>query len=259
LGFLEHYWGDKLQRFGGMEPTPVFAYSVPAPPATFVYQKTVSPGNYVFAEYGKRGGQWIQASGAYLDPLTYMFCWFGHDRLPPQLKPEMRLCGVRMKFHSETADPDTNYDRILALLIRFHGYPQGYDPSRSRITSPNEPEGIAQRPPFDKGRFRDWRWCPIKGEDKAPRCVAAVVLMFDPATRSGEVVYATPLLYAFAWARHWNGAKDNNIWATLGGYSYEPNYVCTGTNLCRPPPPRPLSKKELRQFVLNQENVEDHD
>lgn len=251
MGLLEHLWGDPVATFLNMQSEPLAAFTVPAPPKSMVFQKSKSPGSYVLAEYERRGGQWIQSAGASINSVSYLFCGFGRERLPKHFGSDMKLCGARMRFVSEIADADTNYDRILALLIRLHGYPRGYDPARASITSPNEPDGTAQQPTFQRSRFREWRWCPIRGDDKFPRCFAAVALVFDPSTQAGEVLYATPLLFLTAWAAHWNGADEIKLWPRLGGYSYEPQYSCTGTNICRPSMPLPLSAKERLQFLLH--------
>jgi hypothetical protein len=180
-------------------------------------------GFYVLSEYriedqGFRFGD----DGPILYPVLYQFCanWDGLEReVPPKFEDMNKFCGMRMLFKSETREqlrqlPDehvTNYDRILQGLLDRYGKPAGFL-KRGRVTI--ETEDGDSNDPADR-RFSTWRWCPARDRSLAPSCKGSVVLSFDPVRGTGTVLYASRLLWEYAYARHNSQFKDDPLFKML--------------------------------------------
>lgn len=184
-------------------------------------------GYYVLSEFaidgqGFRFGD--ETDGVVLAPVIYQFCanWNqGRKKTdpPPNFDAMNKFCGVKFLFHSETREqlrklPDdyfTNYDRMAEKLLAKFGRPNGYL-RRGKVlieTLEGDSENIADR------KFSIWRWCPARGEGFHTDCRASVVLSLDPVTGQGTVLYSTPLLWEFAFARENNGFKGDRLYRML--------------------------------------------
>lgn len=284
-GFGGHAWETPLREFARLVPDPVSvqtAYSrgkvteldIQCVPrgndpcdldATLraMYQRVEGDGFHALAEYyvDKQGFSLNDNGGVVLHPVLYQFCssWGGFSsETPDDIQQRLKLCGVRLYFQSETlealqsiADDDyvTNYEHVLRWLIEMHGEPEGYGKrGRVVITTPNE--RIAEP---RKRRFSEWRWCSLRGgRALAPLCSASVVLTFDPESGKGLVLYATRPVWEFAYAQHNGGSDGAPLYKLLHGlYKYSPpDQACTGSHLCRPSPPKPISERTLARFRI---------
>ena len=181
-------------------------------------------GFYVLSEYSiqDQGFQFGEADPVVLHPVVYQFCanWYDTKREPPPTFDSMnKFCGMRLMFESETreqlsklpADHVTNYDRMLEKLLSIYGKPDGFL-RRGRVvieTLEGDSSDAGDR------KFSIWRWCPARDRGLHTSCTASVVLSLDPATGTGTVLYSTPLLWEFAYARHNNGYKDDRLFKML--------------------------------------------
>lgn len=171
-------------------------------------------GSYVVSEYavedqGFRYGD--ELDGVILYPVFYQFCakWQGSRKRPspPNFDEINRFCGMRFMFRSASAeelshlplDHVTNYDRVLKRLIAKYGQPLGfrrYGKVYIERLDENFIEEQAER------RFHTWRWCPAPETNglRTP-CLSSISLSVDPVTGIGTVLFATPILWEFAYAR----------------------------------------------------------
>jgi hypothetical protein len=185
-------------------------------------------GTYVLSEFtiedqGFRFGD--AADGVMLHPVVYEFCanWPGSVKRrgvePPNFDTLNKFCGMRFLFDSETReqlrslpqDHVTNYDRVLDKLLAKFGRPHGYL-RRGRVlieTLEGESGDVADR------KFSIWRWCPALGDGVKTTCAASVTLSLDPATGKGSVLYSTPLLWEYAYARENFGFKGDRLYKLL--------------------------------------------
>ena len=60
-----------------------------------------------------------------------------------------------------------------------------------------------------------WRWCPARDRAFHTSCEASVTLTIDPKSGVGTVLYATPLLWEYAYARENNGFKGDKLYRVL--------------------------------------------
>jgi hypothetical protein len=185
-------------------------------------------GTYVLSEYAIEGQGFRfggENDGVQLHPVVYEFCanWPGATNKrgvePPNFDALNKFCGMRFLFESETReqlralpqDHVTNYDRVLDLLIAKFGRPNGFL-RRGRVlieTLEGESSDAADR------KFSIWRWCPAVGDGLKTSCAASVTLSLDPATGKGSVLYSTPLLWEYAYARENFGFKGDRLFKLL--------------------------------------------
>ena len=182
-------------------------------------------GFYVLTEYtiedqGARFGS--EKDSVVMYPVIYQFCanWDSTKReLPPKFDELNKFCGVRLMFETETqeelrglpADHVTNYDRVLDKLIARFGKPDRFV-LRGRVvieTPEGESTGQTER------KLRVWRWCPARDSGLHTRCAASVVLSLEPTTGAATVLYSTPLIWEFAYARENNGYKGDKLYKLL--------------------------------------------
>jgi len=183
-------------------------------------------GVYVLSEYaidgqGFRFGE--GDSGVVLHPVVYQFCanctGSRKKAAPPNFDELNKFCGVRFMFQSENreqlrklpADYVTTYDRVLEKLLAKYGKPKGFL-RRGRVIIETV-EGDSTDPSDRK--FSIWRWCPAVGDGLRTECPASVVLWLDPATGTGTVLYSTPLLWEYAYARENYGFKGDPLFKVL--------------------------------------------
>ena len=185
-------------------------------------------GTYVLSEYAIEGQGFRfgdEQDGIVLHPVVYQFCanWSGSSKkrgnAPPDFDSLNKFCGVRFMFESETreelrklpSDHVTHYDRMLGKLLAKFGRPEGYL-RRGRVlieTIEGDSNDESDR------KFSIWRWCPAKGIGLRTDCTASVVLSLDPVTGVGTVLYSTPLLWEYAFARQNNGFKGDRLYRML--------------------------------------------
>jgi len=183
-------------------------------------------GVYVLSEYAIDGQAFRfgdEATGVVLHPVVYQFCanWTGGNKKPAPANFEEinKFCGVKFMFQSETreqlrklpGDYETTYDRVLDKLLAKYGRPSGYL-RRGRVlieTLEGDSTDVADR------KFSIYRWCPATGNGLRTECKASVVLSLDPVTGAGTVLYSTPLLWEFAFARENYGFKGDRLFRML--------------------------------------------
>lgn len=282
-GFSGKPWGAPLAEFTGFEPEPLSvsrAYSrgkvteldmqcAPTPNGgcdlerslRTLHQRIEGDGFHVLAEYTREArGFRFTSTGATLYPVLYQFCarWGGFSgAIPADIRSRLQLCGVRAFFQGETLEElakltddeqPTVYERVLHGLIELHGEPEGYS-RRPRVVIETEEGRFAGA---RTRRFDEWRWCRVRGRDLAPSCAASIVLAFDPASGWGVVLYATRPVWEFAYARHHGGAANDPLYKLLHGLQahHGVDHVCTGSHLCRPGKPRPMTEERRSLFRL---------
>jgi hypothetical protein len=182
-------------------------------------------GFYVLSEYtiegqGARYGG--EEDGVVLHPVIYQFCanWDGTKReLPPKFDELNRFCGVRLMFETDgsealrslPADHVTNYDRVLDKLVAKFGRPDNFVRRGQVVIETLEGDSTDRK----ERKFRVWRWCPARDRGLHTSCAASVVLSLEPATGAATVLYSTPLLWEFAYARQNNGYKGDKLFKLL--------------------------------------------
>lgn len=184
-------------------------------------------GFYVLSEYaipdqGFRMGD--EATGVLLHPVVYQFCanWSGSVRkkeAPENFDELNKLCGMRLMFQSESradlaklpADHVTTYDRMLEQLLAKYGRPAGFARRGQVVIETEEGDTTSA----SERKFSIWRWCPATDRGLHTECKASVVLSINPATGQGTVLYSTPLLWEYAFARQNNGFKGDWLFRVL--------------------------------------------
>jgi hypothetical protein len=182
-------------------------------------------GFYVLSEYtiedqGFRYGE--ESDGVVLHPVIYQFCanWDETKReVPPKFDEINKFCGVRFLFQSDTREQlrgkpveyVTNYDRVLDKLIAKFGRPDNFVRRGQVVIETLEGDTTDQK----ERKFSIWRWCPARDRAFHTTCTASVVLSLEPSTGVATVLYSTPLLWEFAYARENNGYKGDKLFKML--------------------------------------------
>ena len=227
-------------------------------------QRVEGAGSHAVAEYYQRQDRnpW-QAAGVSAVGVTYLYCAKGNgDHLPKPMQKHLSLCGARAYFESDTDEVrdlmgpnhQTNLQRLLRKLVADHGVPPGYSVRGQVLLEAldTQPQG---KPLAETGeRVTAYRWCGLKLDGRAlhPNCPATVTLLFDGSTGRGLVLYATPPLYDYAWARHEMGDTENEMFVLLSGQAKAPIAraklrECTGSRVCGASN-KGLSAKTLSEF-----------
>jgi hypothetical protein len=231
-------------------------------------RQTDGAGFHALAEYyvdaqgfrinAERGGK------AVLFPVTYQFCahWTGFSNsLKGDPQEQMRLCGARLHFRSETAAEElaisefthiTTYERVLNWLVDTHGEPEDYKREGEVFIPELLPEREREKA-LAKNRHSSWYWCRPRREELKPQCSASVALIFDSQTGRGQVLYLTPAVWAYAHARQFGGAEGDPLYRLLHGDIGQPTvqHQCMDSFLCRPRPPKVMPEKMLERFRLS--------
>ncbi len=182
-------------------------------------------GFYVLSEYTIEDQGAHYGSGKHsvlMSPIIYQFCanWDSTKReVPPKFDEMNKFCGVRLMFHTDSrdelrnlpADHVTNYDRVLDKLVAKFGKPYNFVRRGQVVIETLEGESTDRK---DR-KFRIYRWCPARDRGLHTSCTASVVLSLDPATGTASVLYSTPLLWEFAYARENNGYKGDKLFKIL--------------------------------------------
>jgi len=198
-----------------------------------VYQSTLTTlnktteggGFYVLSEYtidgqGFRMGD--EQQGVVLHPIVYQFCanWDETQKKVPEFFETVnKFCGVRLVFQSESheelaklpADHLTVYDRLLEKLLAKYGQPDRFV-RRGQVVI-ESPEGDSV--PGVQRKYSTWRWCPARDSAFHTDCTASVTLTIDPPSGQGMVLYSTPRLWEYAFAREKNGYKGDWLYKIL--------------------------------------------
>lgn len=170
---------------------------------------------YVIPDQGFRMGD--EKEGVLLHPVVYQFCanWSSSVNKkdePPNFDSINQFCGMRMQFQSETReelaklpeDHVTVYDRMLKQLLGKFGPPGNYA-RRGKVVIETE-EGESSN--ASERKFSIYRWCPAGGDGFHTTCKASVVMSINPTTGLGTVLYSTPQLWEYAYARDTNRKGD---------------------------------------------------
>jgi hypothetical protein len=226
-------------------------------------QSVEGEGSYALGEYyfNQDRNPWV-AQRIELATISYLFCaraesWY----VPRPLKKHLKLCGVRVLFRSDTERQlasrevgyESNFDRILRQLVAEHGEPPGYE-RHGRITIESEDQRLSS-PEKRKPVYALYRWC---GTDEAsrslrPTCPATVTLSLEAVTGMGTILYATPVVYDYAYARHQMKDDNNELYVLLNSdHPSRPyrrvRHECTGRRICDPTMST-MSARQLRDFA----------
>jgi hypothetical protein len=241
-GFAGHAWGDLRSSFTRLPAEPLGVGAAWMNPVVTdqritcigicdtnqvllsLWEKREGGGFYVLSEYAieGQGFQYGADDNVKFHPVVYQFCanWDSTKKEPPaNFDGINKFCGMRFEFQSETreqlaklpADHVTNYDRVLERLVDKFGEPGGFL-RRGRViieTIEGDSTNAADR------KFRVYRWCPAVDRRLHTSCTASVLLSLDPATGVGTLLYSTPLLWEFAYARQKNGFKGDRLFRML--------------------------------------------
>jgi hypothetical protein len=159
--------------------------------------------------------------GVLLYPVIFQFCarW---DSLkveePANFKDLVKFCGMRLMFKGESDEElaalpsgtQTRFDRVLDTLIAQYGRPDRFQ-KRGRV----EIEAADGETVMGERRYRTARWCPPRDRDIATRCDASVVLAYDGLKRWGYVLYSSPGVWEYAYARENGGFKGEYLYRML--------------------------------------------
>jgi len=164
------------------------------------------------------------ADGVLMFPVIYQFCaaWDSAKKaLPPDFNDRVKFCGMRLMFKGETdeelaalkADGDTRYDRVLDALIARFGRPFRFE-KRGRVVI-EAMDGETSSIVGGERRYKTWRWCPPFDRSLATSCAASVVLAYDAEKRWGYVLYSTPAVWQYAYARESGDFKGDDLYRLL--------------------------------------------
>lgn len=228
-------WTNPVQKevaWNCVPPPPLGATMSGAPEGCDFYatllqlrRSTEGGGFYVLSEYaipdqGFRMGD--EKNGVVLHPIVYQFCanWDETKKeVPPNFEELNKFCGMRLMFQSESReelaklprDHVTVYDRMLEHLLAKYGRPDNFVRRGQVVIETEEGETADQK----ERKFSIWRWCPARDKAFHTTCEASVVLTIDPKSGMGMVLYSTPLLWEYAYARENNGFKGDRLYRIL--------------------------------------------
>lgn len=188
-------------------------------------------GFHVLSEYFiESQGYKFPESGVVLHPVVYQFCanWHGmRKKVPQRFDSINEFCGMRMLFETETVsqlralpeDHVTRYDLVLAQLISRYGKPANFT-WRGRVTVESV-DGPPLHVPSADRRFSTWRWCPAPRDGLMTRCEASIVLSIDPELGRGIVLFSTPALWQYAYAREYSSAQPDPLFTLIHALSFK--------------------------------------
>ena len=205
-------------------------------------------------------------SGVQVSTISYLYCANSQGPyLPTPLRNNLQLCGSRVIFTSDTlaqldkqpAGHRSNFDLLMRRLTRDYGQPPGYE-VYGKVTvqgvdePPSAPTGTAAE---TKPKYVVYRWCGLleASRNLHPPCKASIVVEFDSVHGVGTVLYATPRVYDFAYARYVMGDQQNDFYTLLFSRHLDrplPRIKppCTGTRICSPVRAG-LSTQDLNEFA----------
>lgn len=174
-------------------------------------QTRAGDGFHVLSEYYiESQGFKLPTSKVLLHPVVYEFCANWHSmrkRVPEKFDEMNKFCGMRMLFDTENlaqlralpGDHVTQYDLVLSELISRYGKPADFA-WRGRVTIETV-DGPAVFTPSEDRKFSTWRWCPAPRDGLMTRCEASIVLSVDPDQGRGIILFSTPAMWQYAFAR----------------------------------------------------------
>jgi hypothetical protein len=274
-GFNGHRWGETLATVKGltlwrantaissngklMESSLLCRPDLPC----VIQQRVEGDGSFGLGEYyfNQDANPWVDQRIQLLT-ISYLFCarWSG-DYVPNRLKEQMKLCGTRIMFRSDTAQQlvalgehyRSNFDKVLQQLIAEFGEPPGYERNPT-ITIETDTQRIGPALSVPTTGYVRYRWCGLDADEKQlrPSCPATVTLVFDAQRGEGTILYAAGPLYDYAYARRDTGDAHNEIFALLNGERLDQHkfYVkreCTIGRICGPRK-QPMSRKDQLAF-----------
>ena len=182
-------------------------------------------GFHVLSEYALEGqGYKFSDTGVLLYPVVYQFCahWTRMKAEVPENIDELhKFCGMRMLFDTESRaqlrelpdDHVTRFELVLAELIANYGKPAGYM-SRGRVTI--EPfDGTTGTRMATERKFNTWRWCPAPVQGLETRCDSSIVLSIDPDYGRGIVLFSSPALWQYAFARETGSSQPDPLFTLM--------------------------------------------
>lgn len=182
-------------------------------------------GFHVLSEYKiPTQGFRFSETGVLLFPVIYQFCanWDSTKReVPKDFEQLNRFCGMRLLFETESLaqlrklpkDHVTKYELVLAELIAEFGKPSGFF-KRGRVEIETVDENT-ERQLGGERKFSTWRWCPAADRALATSCKSSIVLSLDPESGRAVVLFSTPELWAYAYARESGAFKGDPLFAVM--------------------------------------------
>jgi hypothetical protein len=181
-------------------------------------------GFHVLSEYSLEGqGFKFSETGVLLYPVVYQFCahWTRKEAEVPENIDELhKFCGMRMLFDTESRaqlrglpdDHVTRFELVLAELIANYGKPAGYL-SRGRVSI--EPLDGTRTRAVTERKFATWRWCPAPVQGLETRCDSSIVLSIDPDYGHGILLFSSPALWQYAFARETGSSQPDPLFTLL--------------------------------------------
>ena len=193
-------------------------------------------GFHVLSEYmiESQGFRFPQ-SGVLIHPVVYEFCanWHGkRNRVPEKFEKMNRLCGMRLLFETESLgelrklpeDHVTQYDLVLSELTSLYGKPANFT-WRGHVTVETVAGPAVFTPSVDR-KFKTWRWCPAPPDGLMTRCEASIVLSIDPDVGRGIVLFSTPAMWQYAFARESSeDAAPDALYTLMHALSFKHRYA----------------------------------
>jgi hypothetical protein len=182
-------------------------------------------GFHVLSEYKiPTQGFRFTETGVLLFPVIYQFCanWDSTRReVPKDFEQLNQFCGMRLLFDTESVsqlrklpkDHVTQYELVLAELIAEFGKPSGFF-KRGQVEIQTVSDDAVRELGAER-RFSTWRWCPAADRALATSCKASIVLSIDPESGHGVVLFSTPALWAYAYAREHGAFKGDPLFAVM--------------------------------------------
>jgi hypothetical protein len=247
-GFSGHAWGEPRARFDKLPQQPLqvrasWTRGMERQPELYCMQGVIGStcslqdvlnsmanrleggGFHVLSEYKvEQQGFRFGNSDVLLFPVIYQFCanWDATRReVPENFDAINRFCGMRLLFESESRvqlrglprDHVTQYELVLAELIAEYGKPAGFL-KRGQVAIETV-DGTSEPQLEEDRKFSTWRWCPAADRALATRCDASIVLSLEPESGRGVVLFSTPALWAYAYARENGGFKGDPLFAVM--------------------------------------------
>jgi hypothetical protein len=219
-------------------------------------------GFHVLSEYMIEGqGFKFSQTGVLMHPVVYDFCAHWDEGsvkkpvVPENVDSRNRFCGMRLLFETESwsqlrelpEDHVTQYDLVLAELISLYGKPAGFA-WRGNVYV--EPLGDAIDNSTRKQRkFKTFRWCPAPFLGLEAHCDASIVLTLDPELGRGIVLFVTPALWQYAYAREDGPSQPDSLFTLIHDLSPKKKSRIPKTRVSSLPSPTATGNKIVASHV----------
>ena len=230
-------------------------------------QQIQGDGTFALGEYYQKvdSNPWADA-GAKVLTISYLYCASERgEYLPNPLRDHLQMCGARIIFTSDTLGqlakrPEgyrSNFDLVMRKMVAEYGEPPGYEiHGKITVQALDDSDDDAPRSgPPARPEYVVYRWCGLlpDGQQLHPSCPASITLEFESISGVGSVLFATPKVYDFAYARYQMGDQKNDLYALLFSKHLDhwmprADVHCTGTRICNPGHAN-LSDKTVSQFA----------